>query len=50
MTDWVERRVLVTGATGFIGQQLVLRLVEAEARVWAGVYPGEPLERVAGLP
>jgi nucleoside-diphosphate-sugar epimerase len=50
MTDWTRRRVLITGATGFIGQRLTGRLVTAGAEVWAGVYPAEPPERVAGLP
>ncbi len=50
MVDWAGKRVLVTGATGFIGQWLVRRLVEAGAEVWAGVLPGEDLERVRALP
>ncbi len=48
--DWAGKRVLVTGATGFIGQRLVQWLVEAGARVCAGVAPDEKPERVAGLP
>jgi UDP-glucose 4-epimerase len=50
LADWAGRRVLITGATGFIGQRLVRRLVEAKARVYAGVAPDEAPERVAGLP
>lgn len=50
MTDWGGQRVLVTGATGFIGAHLTWRLVEAGAEVWAGVYPQEAPERIAGLP
>lgn len=49
MGNWAGKRVLVTGATGFIGVWLVQQLVEADAQVWAGVYPGEPPERAAGL-
>ncbi|MBN1976799.1 MAG: NAD(P)-dependent oxidoreductase [Anaerolineae bacterium] len=42
--------MLVVGATGFIGQRLVRKLVEAGARVWVGVAPDESPERVAALP
>ncbi len=38
-THWRGRRVLVTGATGFIGQHLVQRLLELEATVYAGTAP-----------
>ena len=50
MVDWAEKRVLVTGSTGFIGQHLVRRLVEARAWVFAGVAPDEKPERAAALP
>jgi len=50
LVDFAGKRVFVTGATGFIGQLLVRRLVHAGAVVGAGVFPGEPPERVAGLP
>jgi UDP-glucose 4-epimerase len=47
---WVGRRVLITGAAGFIGQRLVRRLVGAGARVYAGLAPDEAPERAARLP
>jgi nucleoside-diphosphate-sugar epimerase len=46
----VAERVLITGATGFLGQHLVRRVLGAGARVYAGVAPDEPPERVAALP
>jgi len=48
--DCTGQNVLVVGATGFIGQRLVRRLVEAWAQVWVGVAPDEASERVATLP
>lgn len=47
---WGHRRVLITGATGFIGSLLAWRLAEAGAALWVGVFPGEAPERVAALP
>lgn len=38
-TEWRNKRVLVTGATGFIGRYLVGRLVELGAHVYAGSSP-----------
>jgi len=49
LVRWAGKRVLITGATGFIGQHLVQRLVESGARTCAGVAPGEGPERFAGL-
>lgn len=45
-----NRRVLVTGATGFLGQHLTKCLTEQSARVWAGVLPGEVQDRIEALP
>ena len=50
MIDWSGQRVLITGATGFIGVHLTRRLAEAGAEIWAGVYPQEAPERIEGLP
>lgn len=48
--DWAGKHVLITGATGFIGQHLVRRLAGAGARVQAGSAPDEKPEHIAGLP
>jgi UDP-glucose 4-epimerase len=47
---WSGQRVFVTGPTGFIGQRLVRRLVEAGAWVGAGVAPDEDPGLAARLP
>ena len=46
---WRSCPVLVTGATGFVGQHLTRRLAAAGASVCAGVFPEETAERVAAL-
>lgn len=40
--SWTGRRVLVTGATGFLGGHVVSRLIEYGAHVHATVRPGRP--------
>jgi nucleoside-diphosphate-sugar epimerase len=50
LSDWTGQRVLLTGATGFIGCRLAEKLVAAGAELWAGVYPGDPEELLKRLP
>ncbi|MEA3339550.1 MAG: NAD(P)-dependent oxidoreductase [Chloroflexota bacterium] len=40
-SDITKSKILVTGATGFIGRRLARRLVEAGAQVWTTGLPGE---------
>jgi len=47
---WSKRRVLVTGATGFIGRRLTAMLVDAGADLWAGLIPEESAGSAAQLP
>ena len=49
-SSWKKRRVLVTGATGFIGRSLTRMLVEAGADVWAGLFAEEPAATADRLP
>jgi nucleoside-diphosphate-sugar epimerase len=49
-SHWMGRRVLVTGATGFIGRHLVRRMAGVGARVWAGILPEELSRRDHPLP
>lgn len=50
--NWREKRVLVTGASGFIGQHLVTRLQDYEAETYAGSPPASesgPTSRPSSL-
>jgi len=38
----LSRRVLVTGATGFVGRYLLRTLVKAEELIWGTSFPDEP--------
>ncbi len=50
MNKWVDRRVLVTGGTGFLGQHLVRRLAELGARVTVTLCASDGPEQIAALP
>jgi UDP-glucose 4-epimerase len=47
---WSNRRVLVTGGTGFLGQHLTRRLVELGAKVTVALRRGEDPALIAALP
>jgi UDP-glucose 4-epimerase len=49
-SGWAGRRVLVTGAAGFIGSGLTTLLAGAGAHIWAGVFPEDPSSSDLGLP
>jgi dTDP-glucose 4,6-dehydratase len=51
LASWRKKRILVTGATGFIGRCLVRRLTQMEAHVYAGTSPanGSSLHRLREL-
>jgi nucleoside-diphosphate-sugar epimerase len=48
--EWRDRRVLVTGGTGFLGQHLLRRLVELGARVTVTLCESDGPEQIAALP
>jgi nucleoside-diphosphate-sugar epimerase len=48
--DWTRERVLVTGATGFVGTRLLRRLTALKAQVTAASYPGDGPEMISGVP
>jgi nucleoside-diphosphate-sugar epimerase len=45
----MARRVLITGAAGFIGANLTRRLIAEGEDVWLGVKPGSDPWRIAGI-
>ncbi|MGD2104651.1 MAG: NAD(P)-dependent oxidoreductase [Anaerolineae bacterium] len=40
--NWERKRLLITGATGFLGRYVVNRLRERGARVWPSTSPNDP--------
>jgi nucleoside-diphosphate-sugar epimerase len=48
--EWTDRRVLVTGGTGFLGQHLTRRLVERGAKVTVTLCDSDGPEQIATLP
>jgi len=49
-TTWKDRRVLITGGTGFLGQRLTHRLVASQACVAITVCEHDSPDRIAALP
>ncbi len=48
--NWANRRVLVTGGTGFLGQHLLRRLVKLGARITVTLCESDGPEQIAALP
>ena len=49
MNPWVGKRVIVTGATGFVGSNMVRKLLQQGATITALIRPGSDRWRVSDL-